>query len=101
MRLAEGSSLVTKVSNWSLIAALPMTWLFLGAMLVVWWWQHRGPLWQYPWIWMLMALLFGGGASVVGVLSFIALAALWFPSVRRGLVPPDKAPSPGFSCRTS
>lgn len=75
--MAQGSSMVWTISGWSLVAALPLIWFCLGGMLVIWWRQGRGPLWTYPWIWVLMAYL-----------NFIALVALLFPSVRKGLVPP-------------
>lgn len=87
----EGASLLSTTSAWIVIAAFPVMWLYLAVMLIVWWRQRRGPLWNYPWIWMLMAMLFAISASLVGVVSLIALAALWFPNVRKGLIPTPAA----------
>jgi len=69
-------SLAWLVGGWSLIAVLPLTWLCLLGLLVVWWRQGRGPLWSYPLRWVVMLFL-----------TFVALVALLFPPVRAALIP--------------
>jgi hypothetical protein len=71
------ASMARIVGSWSVVAALPLAWFWLGGMLVIWWRQGRGPLWSYPLRWALMLFL-----------TFIALVALLFPKVREALVPP-------------
>src|SRR5574337_815982 len=75
--MPETASTAWLVGGWSLLAVLPLTWCFLGAMLVIWWRKDRGPLWPYPLKWGLMLFL-----------TFVALVALLFPRVRRSLAPP-------------
>jgi hypothetical protein len=85
--LSQHASTASTVMAWSLVAALPLAWIWLGGMLILWWRQSRGPLWSYPWIWVLMAFLFAVSASAIGMPTFIVLIGLWFPKVRKGLVP--------------
>jgi hypothetical protein len=80
----------TSVPNFeSRLLELPLYWFFnvgpfllwgaCGAMLIVWWWQGRRPVWRYPIIW---------GLAFFGTI--FTLVLLLIPDFRRMLRPPTK-----------